>query len=194
MYFRGVWATDDKGEEAGTEALAVEGAFKERAYIMEEISKLHWNASYGEALFVPMQSSKAFTNEHIISAYGQQNTFLKTTRSKTVFLKENCSLGQHNGHPIYFEQWIINKTVDHVRFLQKVESYPNNSVRLIYHCDFEHMVEEALANLFANVSTDFSMDIAIKLLGPEEKHLQRLAAYNKRNKLHQQCAKAIESS
>ena len=194
VYFRGVWATDDKGEEAGTEALAVEGAFTERSYIMEEISKLHWNAAYGDALFVPMQSSKAFTNEHIISAYGQQNTFLKTTRSKTVFLQENCRLGHQNGHPLYFEHWIINKTVDHVRFLQKVESYPNNSVRLIYHCDFEHMVEEALANLFANVCNDFSMEIAITLLGPEEKHLQRLAAYNKRNKLHQKCAKAIESS
>ena len=194
VYFRGVWATDAEGEEAVTEALAVEGAYKERAMIMEELSKLHWNADYGDVIFVPMQSSRECTNEHIIKAYGQQNTYLKKTRSKTVFLEENCALGMKNGYPVFFADWIVGKTVNNVRFLQKAESYPNHSVRLIYHEDFEHLVEEAMANLFANVCKDFSMSIAVKILGPEEQHLQRLATYNRKTQYHKQCAKAIESS
>ena len=194
VYFRGVWTTNELEEEVCTEALAIEGAYEDRSQIMELLARIQWNAAYGDVIFVPMQSSRDFTQEHILSAYGQQNTYLKTTYSKTVFLKENCILTQRNGKDIYFDEWISQKTINNIRFLQKAETYPNNSVRLIYHKDFESRVQEVMVNLYSEVCREFSKGIAERLLGPADKHLQKLAEFNKRSQINQSCAKAIESS
>ena len=147
---------------------------------MDAISKLHWNVQYGEVLLVPMRTSRECTLEHKLSAFGQQNTYLKNTHTKSVLLKRNCVLEKHNGYPVFFEDWIVRKTVNNVRFLQKAETYSNNSVKLIYHKDFEYMVQEVVANLFQNVCKDFSMSMAVQLLGPEEALKRQIITKNVR--------------
>ena len=194
LYYRTVWENDEKGKSVGTEGIAIDGAAKNRSKMFEDIANLPWNSEYGDVIFVPMKCSKNFTLAHKITVFGQQNTYIHHTRSRAVQLVENPVLKVMKGRNIYFQDWILQQTVDNVKFLQKAETYPNNTVRLIYHEDFDHIVEEVIANLYANVERAFSTAAATRILGPASKQFAKLATYNKKAVYDKKVAKAIETS
>ena len=194
LYYRTLWENDEKGESIGTEGIAIDGASRNREKMFDDIANLPWNIEYGDVVFVPMKCSRDFTLAHKVSAYEQQNTYINHTRSRSIQLADNPILSVVRGRNIYFQDWIIQQTVDNKRFLQKAEMYRNNSVRLIYQKDFDHIVEEVIVNLYSNIERSFSKGTANRLLGSAAKQFEKLATYNKKTEYNKKCAKLIEES
>ena len=181
-------------KEVATEAIALEGAFEDNNQALLQIGQIPWSHCYGNVMFVQANLSREFTMSHRQKAYEVQNTYIKNTHTQIVETRDHFILAHQQGQPIYFADWLISRTVDNRRFLQRVELQTETLVRLIYHKDDRHLVSEAIVNLYENVTRYFSPQVAERLLGERAAHDAKLASYNAYSMYAQRCAQSLDKT
>ena len=193
IYPRMMWVHPGKGKKViETDGLAIDGDFKYKTEILKALYAIRWTCTkYPKALFVPLKATRGCSLVHQVKFFNAHIEYLKNTYTKVIELRENFNFGSRQ-KPIWFTDWMENFSKNGAKVFDKAELFDHKCVRVIYHKNNEHAVQEIVAHLFSTISDLCGAVTAEQLLGDEQKYIDKKAYFRAESTYNRTCNELAE--